>query len=50
MVPVVFSDAMLMAIPPHYAGRWRAVFYSEMKNTKGDFEECTRVYADVFEE
>lgn len=49
MVPITFPEALLMALPPYYAGRWRAVFHGETKNPKGVFKECVRVYCDMYE-
>ena len=50
MKPIIFSKSILSTIPPHYVGRWRAIFNSDFNINGEKVKDCKRGYADVFEE
>jgi hypothetical protein len=50
MKPIIFPESLLNAIPPHYVGRWRAIFSGEFEINGEKVKDCKRGYADVFED
>ena len=50
MKPIVFPEAILLTIPPHYVGRWRAIFVGEFEIDGEIVKDCKRAYADIYED
>jgi hypothetical protein len=50
MVKVELSEALLNAIPSHYAGNWRGTFLGIFNIDGEDKFECKRGLADLFDE
>lgn len=50
MVPVVFTQSLLMAMPSHYMGRWRALFNGYFTVNGDKYRDCKIGYADIYED